>query len=56
MKQQKNKQIPLFSTINRDLSPEIQRVIIRRISEDMDSLEEELQKIIFPLLRRRKKK
>ena len=46
MKQQKNKQIPLFSTINRDLSPEIQRVIIRRISEDLDSLKEELQKIV----------
>ena len=50
MKQQKNKQIPLFSTTNRDLSPEIQRIIISRIIEELGSLTEELQKIAdFPL-------
>ena len=46
MKQQKNMQIPLFSTINKDLSPEIQRIIIRRISEELNSLKGELQKIV----------
>jgi len=46
MEQQKNKQIPLFSTTNRDLSPEIQRIIIKRISEELNSLKGELQKIV----------
>jgi uncharacterized coiled-coil DUF342 family protein len=46
MKQQKNRQIPLFSSTTKDLSPEIQHIIIRRISEDLSSLKEELQNIV----------
>lgn len=49
MKLRKNRQIPLFSTINKDdreLSPEIQHIIIRRITEDLNSVKEELQKIV----------
>jgi len=49
MKQQRDRQIPLFSTINEDVSelnPELQHIIIRRISEELNSVKEELQKII----------
>lgn len=45
MKQQKNRQIPLFSTINGDLSSEVQHILIRRLSEELSPLTEELQKL-----------
>jgi hypothetical protein len=45
MKQPKNRQIPLFSTINGDLSSEVQHIIIRRLSEELSPLTEELQKL-----------
>jgi DNA repair exonuclease SbcCD ATPase subunit len=45
MKLQKNRQIPLFSTINGDLSSEVQHIIIRRLSEELSPLTEELHKL-----------
>ena len=45
MKQQKNRQIPLFSTINGDLSSEVQHILIRRLSEELSPLTYELQKL-----------
>ena len=46
MMQQKNRQIPLFSSTTKDLSPDVQHIIIRRISEDLSSLKEELHDIV----------